>query len=113
MLTQTETAEDAAAKLAGAIDLVVLVLDAPEVLAVADGRRVEVPDFDAGAIVDPTGDRDLLCAAYAWARLRGAGVEDGAAWAQLYSRLAMTRADRDARGVDARRGCWRRARRGG
>jgi ribokinase len=89
VLTQTETAEDAAAKLASAIELVVLVLDAPEVLAVCDGRRVEIPAFDAGAIVDPTGDRDLLCAAYAWARLRGAGVEDGAAWAQLYSRLAM------------------------
>ena len=49
-----------------------------------------MPDFDAGPIVDPTGDRDLLCAAYAWADLRQAEAERVIAWAQLYSRLAMT-----------------------
>jgi sugar/nucleoside kinase (ribokinase family) len=90
VLTKTETYEDAAAKLAEAIDVVGLVLTAPDLLLVAGGRRIEVPDFDAGAIIDPTGDRDLLCAAYAWARLRGADLETGVAWAQLYSRLAMT-----------------------
>jgi ribokinase len=90
VLTQTETYEDAAARLAEAVDVVGLVLTAPEMLVVAGGRRIEVPEFEAGAIIDPTGDRDLLCAAYAWARLRGADVESGIAWAQLYSRLAMT-----------------------
>jgi sugar/nucleoside kinase (ribokinase family) len=41
-------------------------------------------------VVDTTGDRDLLCAVYAWADLRGAGVDECIAWAQLYSQLAMT-----------------------
>ena len=35
-------------------------------------RAVEVPDFDTGPVVDTTGGRDLLCAAFAWADLRGA-----------------------------------------
>ena len=67
-----------------------LLLDAPRILAITGGRRVEVPDFDAGPIVDPTGDRDLMCAAYAWADLRQAEAGERIAWAQLYSRLAMT-----------------------
>ena len=49
-----------------------------------------MPEFEARPVVDPTGDRDLLCAAFAWAELRGADVEDAIVWAQLYSRLAMT-----------------------
>ena len=53
------------------------------------GHRVEVPDFETGPVVDTTGDRDLLCAAYAWADLRGADADERLSWAQLYSRLAM------------------------
>ena len=51
---------------------------------------LDVPDFDTGPIVDPTGDRDLLCAAFAWADLQDMPVEQSIAWAQLYNRLAMT-----------------------
>jgi hypothetical protein len=40
--------------------------------------------------VDSTGSRDLLCAAFAWADLRGALPDERLAWAELYSRLAMT-----------------------
>ena len=40
-------------------------------------------------MVDTTGDRDLLCAAFAWADLRGAQPHERIAWAQLYSQLAM------------------------
>jgi hypothetical protein len=50
---------------------------------------VEVPDYSGGAIVDLTGERDLLCAAFAWADLRGAEPGERVAWAQLYSQLAM------------------------
>jgi sugar/nucleoside kinase (ribokinase family) len=90
MLTGASTAEEAAERLAAAVPTVAVTLGARGILAIADGRRVEVPDFEARPVVDPTGDRDLLCAAFAWAELRGADVEDAIAWAQLYSRLAMT-----------------------
>jgi ribokinase len=89
VLTGTDGAQAAAERLAEAVPVLGITLGARGVLAFAGGRRVEVPDFEAGAVVDPTGDRDLMCAAYAWADLRGAEVEDALAWAQLYSRLAM------------------------
>ena len=89
VLTGTATVDDAARRLADAAGTVMLTLDAPDVLAFADGRRVELQDLDYGPIVDPTGDRDLLCAAFAWAELRGADVEDAVRWAHLYCRLAM------------------------
>jgi len=89
VLTGAATIDDAAAKLADAVGTVMLTLDVPHVLALVDGQRLELPQLDGGPIVDPTGDRDLLCAAFAWAELRGAAVEDAVRWAQLYSRLAM------------------------
>ena len=36
------------------------------------GERTETPSYATGPAVDTTGDRDLLCAAFAWADLRGA-----------------------------------------
>ena len=89
-LTGADGADAAAEKLAETIPAVVLTLGARGLLAIVDGRRVEVPEFDARPVVDPTGDRDLMCAAYAWADLRGASVEDALAWSWLYTRLAMT-----------------------
>ena len=89
-LTGADSAEAAAEQLAETIPTVVLTLGARGVLALTGGRRVEVPDFEARPVVDPTGDRDLMCAAYAWAGMRGADVQDALAWAWLYTRLAMT-----------------------
>ena len=89
VLTGTATAEDAAGRLSEAVGTVLITLDVPHVLALVDGRRVELPELDCGPVIDATGDRDLLCAAFAWAELRGAAVEDAVRWAQLYSRLAM------------------------
>ena len=89
-LTGADGADAAAEQLAETIPTVVLTRGARGLLAIAGGRRVEVPDFDARPVVDPTGDRDLMCAAYAWADMRGASVEDALAWAWLYTRLAMT-----------------------
>ena len=89
-LTGADSADAAAEQLAESVPTLVLTLGARGLLAIADGRRVEVPDVEARPIVDPTGDRDLMCAAYAWADLRGASVEDALAWAWLYTRLAMT-----------------------
>ena len=89
-LTGADGADAAAEMLAETIPTVALTLGAHGLLAIAGGHRVEVPDFDARPVVDPTGDRDLMCAAYAWADLRGASVEDALAWAWLHTRLAMT-----------------------
>jgi ribokinase len=89
VLTGTGSAEGAAAALADWIETVVVTVDARRVVAVAEGREVDVPDFSPGTVVDTTGDRDLLCAAFAWADLRGAQPHERIAWAQLYSQLAM------------------------
>ena len=59
-------------------------------ITLQDGRRVDTPDFDTGPAVDTTGDRDLMCAAYAWADLGGADPATALAWACLYGQLAMT-----------------------
>ena len=89
VLTRTNTVDDAAAQLSGAAGTVILSLDAPGMLAIVDGRRIELPEPDPGPVVDPTGDRDLLCAAFAWAELGGADAESAVAWATLHARLAM------------------------
>jgi ribokinase len=89
ILTRAETPEAAAERLADWVETVVITLGADHVLAMSGGRRVDVRDFDTGPVVDLTGDRDLLCAAYAWADLRGAEPGDRLSWAQLYSQLAM------------------------
>ncbi len=90
VLTARSTVDEAADRLAEAVGTVVLNLDVPDVLAFVDGRRVELPELNFGPVVDPTGDRDLMCAAFAWAELRGADVEDAVRWAHVYSRLAMS-----------------------
>jgi sugar/nucleoside kinase (ribokinase family) len=91
VLTGADSAEEAAEQLGEVVDTVVVVLGAEgRILARHAGAWVDVPDFDAGPIVDPTGDRDLLCAAFAWADLQDMPVEQSIAWAQLYNRLAMT-----------------------
>ena len=89
VLTDTDTPQAAAEALAGWVETVVITLDASSVLAMVGGEPVEVPDFSPGPVVDTTGDRDLLCAAYAWADLRGAQPSERISWAQLYSQLAM------------------------
>jgi ribokinase len=89
VLTGAATPDAAAERLADWVETVVITLGADRALAMTGGRRVDVRDFDVGPVVDITGDRDLLCAAFAWADLRGAEADDRLSWAQLYSRLAM------------------------
>jgi ribokinase len=89
VLTGTGTVEDAAARLGRSVETVMITLGARGAVAVVDGERVPAPDYDAGPVVDITGGRDLLCAAYAWAQMRGAGAVQSLAWAQLHVQLAM------------------------
>ena len=76
--------------LAAAIGTVVVTRGAEPALCVVDGERVECQSFDAGPAIDTTGDRDLMCAAYAWSDLRGADPRSSIAWARLYAELANT-----------------------
>jgi len=89
VLTSTDSPEAAAEKLVDWVSTVVVTVDAHRLVAITDGHPVDVPDYCEGPVVDTTGDRDLLCAAYAWADLRGAQPDERINWAQLYSQLAM------------------------
>jgi len=89
VLTGAGDVETAADVLAGAVETVMITRGARGVVARVDGRVVEPPAFDTGPAVDVTGGRDLLCAAYAWAHLRGGDPALCLAWAQLHARLAM------------------------
>jgi len=90
VLTGAETLDDALAALGQAIGTVLVALGPRGAVAMAGGERIETPSFGTGPAVDTTGDRDLLCAAYAWADLRGAEPSACIAWAQLYAELAMS-----------------------
>jgi ribokinase len=89
VLTGAETVEAAAAQLGERVETVLIALGARGAVAVVDGERVDAPDYDAGPVVDITGGRDLLCAAFAWAQMRGADAALGLAWAQLHVQLSM------------------------
>jgi sugar/nucleoside kinase (ribokinase family) len=90
LLTGAGSLEEAAEQLGEWVETVMISLGSHGTVAMSNGRRVDVPEFDTGRAVDSTGSRDLLCAAYAWADLRGAALDERIAWAQLYSQLAMT-----------------------
>jgi ribokinase len=90
VLTGADELEDAAARLAQCVETVVVMNGAHGTLTMLGGNRVQAPDFETGPAVDTTGDRDLICAAYAWADLGGADAATSVAWACLYSQLAMT-----------------------
>ena len=83
LLTATDSLGDA-------ISTVVITRGAQPAIAILDGQRLDSEGFDVGPAVDPTGDRDLMAAAYAWADLRGADPRSSVNWARLYSELAMT-----------------------
>jgi ribokinase len=90
LLTGAGSLQAAAERLGEWVETVMISLGSQSSLAMSNGRRVDVPQFDTGPTVDSTGSRDLLCAAFAWADMRGAALDERIAWAQLYSQLAMT-----------------------
>jgi sugar/nucleoside kinase (ribokinase family) len=90
VVTGADSLVAAVESLSAAIGTVVVTQGAHDTLAAIGGTQIECPDYETGPVVDITGDRDLLCAAYAWADLHGADAPTALAWAQLYNQLAMT-----------------------
>jgi ribokinase len=90
MLTGAGTPGEAAQRLAEVAETAVVWEGAQGAMACVDGRVVAVPGVEAGPGVDPTGDRDLLAAAFAWADLHGAEAEESARWAVVYAALSVT-----------------------
>jgi sugar/nucleoside kinase (ribokinase family) len=90
VLTGADTVDAALEALGEAIGTVMVAKGVNGTVAIIERERVETPSFQTGPAVDTTGDRDLLCAAYAWADLRGADPRACLLWAQLYADLAMT-----------------------
>lgn len=87
-LTDGPTAEEAAKELSRHVDVVVVTLGAGGALGVERGTvaRAPAPDVD---VLDATGAGDLFVAAYVWADLRGADLEQRIAWASLYAGLSV------------------------
>ncbi len=90
VLTRTQSLDDALAALGGCVETAIIALGPRGIAAVSAGERIDAPSFGTGPAIDTTGDRDLLCAAYAWADQTGAAPRDCVAWAQLYAELAMS-----------------------
>jgi sugar/nucleoside kinase (ribokinase family) len=90
VLTGAASLEPAVEALAARVSTIVVTRGSQPAIAVLDGKWLDSASFQTGPAVDTTGDRDLMCAAYAWADLRGAEPLDRLAWARLYAELAIT-----------------------
>ena len=102
ILTRAETLDDALGALARARRDRARHARAQGTVGSVGGERTETPSYASGPAVDTTGDRDLLCAAFAWADLRGA---DAAHRDRLGAALRRPRDDRpDRHGRRAERG---------
>jgi sugar/nucleoside kinase (ribokinase family) len=88
-LTGAATADEAAARLAEGVDILVLTLGADGAIGRVDGTTFAAPGAAVGSITDTTGAGDLLCAAFVWADLAGADPETALHWAVLYSALSV------------------------
>jgi ribokinase len=87
ILTGASTAAEAARQLSVVAECVVVGDGPTSATACLDGQLVTADDA-LDRVVDPTGDRDLLAAAFAWADLHDAEPEARLRWAVLYAALA-------------------------
>jgi ribokinase len=88
-LSGEETVADAARALGERVETVVVTRAGEGAMALANGTTIEVPAETIERPVDTTGAGDLLAAAYIWADLRGAELEERLRWAVLYAGLAV------------------------
>jgi ribokinase len=87
ILTGAPTPPRAAEQLAFVAECVVVSDGPASATAFLEGEPADANEA-LERIVDPTGDRDLLAAAFAWADLHGAPPAERLRWAVLYSALA-------------------------
>jgi ribokinase len=87
-LTGRSEPEDAAGALARRVPAAIVTLGADGALAAEEGRviRVTAPRV---VVADATGAGDLFAAAYTWADVRGATLEERLRWACLYAALSV------------------------
>jgi len=88
-LTGHESAEDGAARLGECVPIAVVTCGAEGAVAAVDGELLRAPAFPT-EVVDTTGAGDLLCAAFVWAELAGAGPQVALSWAVLYGSLSVS-----------------------
>jgi sugar/nucleoside kinase (ribokinase family) len=87
-ITRFQDPEDAARALAGHVTTAVVTMGAEGAVAATKERTARAP-APRVSVVDATGAGDLFVAAYAWADLRGASLEDRLSWACLYAALSV------------------------
>ena len=88
-LTGHDSAEDGAARLGECVPIAVVTCGAEGAVAAVDGELLRAPAFPT-EVVDTTGAGDLLCAAFVWAELAGAGPQVALSWAVLYGSLSVS-----------------------
>ena len=89
-LSGKDTVAEAGTMLAERVETVVVTLAGEGAISVSDGATITVPAERVEHPADTTGAGDLLTAAYIWADLNGAELEDRLRWAVLYAGLAVT-----------------------
>lgn len=89
-ITGEADAVRAAAQLAVLVPVAVVTRGPEGAVAASGGAEVSAPGVDVGPAVDTTGAGDLFLAAYVWADLHGAELEERLTWAVLYAAMSVS-----------------------